>query len=124
MLEVKNVDGDLDFIIDDGSHHPEHQITSFIYLFEHGLKPGGIYIIEDIEMNYWLHGETYGQSTRYGRQHAGSFMNRLKDLVDVVNREFSPVGQGKRFSSSFGPAVDDWVSSVFVGHNCAVVVKM
>lgn len=40
MLSTKNITGNLDFIIDDGSHHPVHQIVSFTYLFEHGLKPG------------------------------------------------------------------------------------
>ena len=46
FLDVKKVEGQLDFIIDDGSHHPQHQIISFTFLFEKGLKPGGIYIIE------------------------------------------------------------------------------
>ncbi len=41
LLREKGVEkGGLDFIIDDGSHHPLHQITSFKFLFEHGLKPG------------------------------------------------------------------------------------
>lgn len=40
LLKSKGVERSLDFIIDDGSHHPAHQITSFKYLFEHGLKPG------------------------------------------------------------------------------------
>ncbi len=40
MLKEKHIEKNLDFIIDDGSHHPLHQITSFVYLFEHGLKPG------------------------------------------------------------------------------------
>lgn len=40
MLSAKNITGNLDLVIDDGSHHPVHQITSFTYLFEHALKPG------------------------------------------------------------------------------------
>ena len=39
-----------DVIIDDGSHHPEHQQVSLGVLFGH-LKPGGLYIIEDLEAN-------------------------------------------------------------------------
>ena len=122
LLDEKGVEGQLDFIIDDGSHHPMHQIVSFQYLFEKALKPGGVYIIEDIEMNYWLKGETYGHSTRYGKTHAGSLMNKLKELVDVVNREFSP--PNNMFSSSFGPAIDSYVSSVFFGANCVAIMKM
>ena len=30
-----------DLIIDDGSHHPRHQMVSFLHLFEHALEPGG-----------------------------------------------------------------------------------
>ena len=40
MLRVKNITNNLDFVIDDGSHHPVHQIASFHYLFVHALKPG------------------------------------------------------------------------------------
>jgi cephalosporin hydroxylase len=41
--------GDLKFdvIVDDGSHALEHQLASFNIL-KHLMKPGGIYIIEDI----------------------------------------------------------------------------
>jgi hypothetical protein len=41
--------GAFDFIVDDGSHSPAHQLESFRVLFEHALKPGGTYFIEDIE---------------------------------------------------------------------------
>ena len=37
-----------DIIIDDGSHISEHQIFSFERLF-HGLKRGGLYVVEDIQ---------------------------------------------------------------------------
>jgi hypothetical protein len=37
-----------DIIIDDCSHFGCHTARSFAYLFRKGLKPGGIYIIEDI----------------------------------------------------------------------------
>lgn len=43
-----------DIIIDDGSHIPKHQIASFEYLFKK-LKPGGIYVIEDIHTSYCNH---------------------------------------------------------------------
>ena len=49
---IGNLVGDLDFIIDDGSHHPEHQIKSFDYFFNENLKKGGLYIIEDIELEF------------------------------------------------------------------------
>jgi demethylmacrocin O-methyltransferase len=39
--------GPFDLIVDDGSHIPQHQIFSFQQLFA-SVKPGGVYIIEDI----------------------------------------------------------------------------
>jgi demethylmacrocin O-methyltransferase len=36
-----------DYIIDDGSHNPDHQKVSLELLYK-SLKPGGIYFIEDI----------------------------------------------------------------------------
>jgi SAM-dependent methyltransferase len=40
-------DGPFDFIIDDGSHYLNDQVRSFLLLKNH-LKPGGLYIIEDV----------------------------------------------------------------------------
>ena len=45
MLEKTG--GNLDVILDDGSHIPEHQILTFNTLFP-SVVPGGIYIIEDV----------------------------------------------------------------------------
>lgn len=43
--------GPWDIIIDDGSHNPAHQITTFNTLWPY-LNPGGIYAIEDLHPNY------------------------------------------------------------------------
>lgn len=40
--------GDLDVIIDDGSHRVDHQQITFEALWPH-LRPGGLYVIEDLE---------------------------------------------------------------------------
>jgi hypothetical protein len=40
---------DLDIIIDDGSHVPDHQINTFKHLFRHHMPERGIYAIEDCE---------------------------------------------------------------------------
>ena len=48
--------GNYDIIIDDGSHVPQHMVYTLYSLFDTALNPGGIYIIEDIETNYWKNG--------------------------------------------------------------------
>jgi len=42
-----------DIIIDDASHLGELTKISFWHLFNHHLKPGGIYVIEDWRTGYW-----------------------------------------------------------------------
>ena len=44
--------GTMDFIIDDGGHSMNQQQTSLLYLFNHGLNPGGVYIIEDLHTSW------------------------------------------------------------------------
>jgi hypothetical protein len=46
--EAIAVGGPFDIIIDDASHLGRHTARSFAHLFPRGLKPGGIYAIEDI----------------------------------------------------------------------------
>ena len=121
VLENKKLTRQLDLIVDDGSHIPQHQIISFEYLFYNGLKPGGVYIIEDIEMNYWRKGRTYGFLVEYGKESPESLMNILKDMVDVVNRHFeSPHSQ---HTSRFGKNIDKMICGIYFGHNAVVVSK-
>ncbi len=49
---VSIVKGGFDIIIDDASHNPSHQISSFEYLFPK-LNDGGIYVIEDLQTSYF-----------------------------------------------------------------------
>lgn len=49
LSNVVSTKGPFEVIIDDGSHVPEHQLNTFYHLFTKGLKPGGVYVIEDLE---------------------------------------------------------------------------
>jgi hypothetical protein len=79
----------LDFIIDDGSHVPEHQILSFNYLFENCLQDGGIYIIEDIETSYWKNGMvSIIYNVKSGYRKSNSVIEIFKKVLDNINYEF------------------------------------
>lgn len=46
-------DSTFDFIIDDGSHNPEHQLATLRHVYPH-LRTDGIYVIEDIPLGSHL----------------------------------------------------------------------
>lgn len=90
MISLSN--GNFDIIIDDGSHVPSHIITSFNALWN-TIKPGGYYIIEDVETSYWSkQSSIYGYSLR----NEPSTVEYFKNMVDEVNNEFI---KGKTSSS-------------------------
>jgi spermidine synthase len=47
---VEQSKGSFDVIIDDGGHTNDQIYNSFMHLFVHALKPGGIYFIEDLQV--------------------------------------------------------------------------
>lgn len=51
LLQTLKTTGDLDIVIDDGSHVSYHQIASFEVLFPY-VKKGGYYVIEDLHTSY------------------------------------------------------------------------
>lgn len=69
-----------DIVIDDGSHVVSDVIQSFALYFPK-VKPGGVYVIEDLHTSYW---EVFGG----GSDLTLSSMGFLKLLADVVNKEF------------------------------------
>lgn len=73
--------GPIDILIDDGSHHFEHQLATFRALFRH-VKPDGIYACEDTCTSYWQ--EEFGGGVRA----PGTFMEFVKDLIDELNAWF------------------------------------
>lgn len=78
--------GNYTVIIDDGSHVPSHQWNTFSALWPF-VKPGGLYIIEDIETSYWSkEASIYGN--RLASEH--NIMGKFKEMIDTaVNSEFN-----------------------------------
>ena len=67
----------IDILIDDGSHRCLDQIKTFEFLFPM-IADGGVYLCEDLQTSYQ---EQFGG----GFLRPGSFVARLKELVDEMN---------------------------------------
>lgn len=68
-----------DIIIDDGSHLPEHVRRTFGHLLGR-LRPGGLYIVEDVHCSYW---SRYGGGL--GRRN--SVAEWGKAFIDALNAD-------------------------------------
>lgn len=80
--KVTNEIGDINLIVDDGSHINKHVIQSFKYLFPK-LKKGGIYVVEDTQTSYW---KNYGgDSTNLNNKE--TIYGFFKSLIDCLNNE-------------------------------------
>ena len=115
-------------VLDDGSHIPEHQITTFNILFSSLLEEGGSYIIEDIETSYWRYYDCYGYKTCYGLGSSRSLIEAFKLVVDFVNREFLAPRERSRLERRLGHLGFDLdvlstVASVTYGQNCICLTK-
>lgn len=101
-----------DFILDDGSHVPKHQILTLEKLWK-CLKPGGIFIIEDIETNYWGKSQSYGYNfnSRYG-----NLIEYTTGAIHHINKEFQKAKPKPH-------QVFDKTESVFFGKNCIILEK-
>src|SRR5262249_28623091 len=61
LAEIVRAIGQIDIVIDDGSHFNEHVLQTFHFLFPL-LAPSGIYVIEDTQTSYW---HAYGGSNHH-----------------------------------------------------------
>ena len=70
-----------DIVIDDASHIAAPTRTSFWHLFDHHLKPGGLFAIEDWGTGYW---EAWpdGRAWRANEPHHAGMVGFIKELVD------------------------------------------
>lgn len=71
--------GNPDIVIDDGGHKMDEQQLSFKLLFPY-IKPGGVYVIEDLETSYY---EKWGGGPI---GHKKTTISLLKSFLDVINR--------------------------------------
>lgn len=82
-----------DVIIDDASHISSKTIASFVLLYPH-LKPGGVYVIEDLQTSYDV--EHYGPNEALANpnshlvEYPYTAMGFCKRLADEVNNGLFP----------------------------------
>ncbi|HEX3823833.1 MAG TPA: hypothetical protein VHV79_05150 [Mycobacteriales bacterium] len=81
LRAVVEATAELQIIIDDGSHRPEHILASFDVLFPL-LAEDGIYVIEDTQTSYWP--EFGGKANPRAK---GTTMDFVKRLIDGLNYE-------------------------------------
>lgn len=80
-----NEHGPFDIGIDDGSHVWSHQISTFETLWPR-IKPGGMYIVEDVLTSYpaWLERSSLTARTNY-TEGGVSAVTYFKRLIDEIN---------------------------------------
>jgi hypothetical protein len=125
---MKLIQHPVPLIVDDGSHFPPHQLSSFSMLFEGLLEPGGVYIIEDIETSYWNSGDIYGYPTRYGLYSRWSAVEILKLAVDYLNRNvLSQLDRNlveySMMIAGLSPLAVESISTLTFAQNCVLATK-
>jgi hypothetical protein len=104
--------GPFDIIIDDGSHISHHIIASFNALFPH-VKPGGLYVIEDLASSYW---PGWGGDADPSAQYRS--MEMIKNLLDGLHHS-----EQIRNTDDEPSATESTVTGVHVHHNLAIIEK-
>jgi hypothetical protein len=98
--------GELDLVIDDGSHICKHIIDNFNQIFPH-VKPGGIYVVEDTQTSYWP--ELRGGSEK-------NTVDFFKDLAHGLNYREQPGYANHTY-------LDKNITSIHFYHNLVFVYK-
>lgn len=102
--------GPFDLVIDDGSHFTHHQKKSFLAFFNY-LKPGGIYIIEDIQGSYI---NAWGGDPDLGKNNLISFLSKK---IHSVNLEYMTKKNQLKLSGY------EMIDKIFFIKNSVLIVK-
>lgn len=81
---VEAFGGEIDIVIDDGSHQARHMRRTFDILFPR-VAEGGLYIVEDLHCAYWK-----GFGGGYRRP---TFIEKAKNILDDMHHWYHPHGQ-------------------------------
>lgn len=75
---VQETGGNFDVIIDDGAHQNVHMYNSLVVLFSRALKPGGLYVIEDLEFSRLAAWKSMSRTSK------ASILDVLKDWMEQL----------------------------------------
>jgi hypothetical protein len=125
---VEKIGHPIDLIIDDGSHHPSHQLLTFSYLFSDVLRDNGVYVIEDIETSYWRNGSLYGYAMNYGLNDPWSVIEAFKVASDYINRRFlceedKSLLQYRMISIGLDPGSAEMIETIQFSQNCIIAER-
>lgn len=117
---LKTSGGNFDIVIDDGSHVPWHVLLSFYVLFP-SVKPGGLYVVEDVETSYWnvFNARIYNyllNDTGVGQ--SGNVVEFFTDLTNIINGRVQGSPNLMLFSK-----MEHEISSIQFAENCIIIRK-
>jgi SAM-dependent methyltransferase len=112
--------GPFDVIIDAGSHTSSHVVDTFRCLFANALSESGVYMVEDVDRDYW---------TPY-RDSRVSFIDFVRALIDAMHGHYQVatgetnfrVGHPDRIREVSVPAVTSILGSIEI-YDSVVVVR-
>ena len=89
---LHGIAGDVDLIIDDGSHIPQHQASCLAEGMMR-LRPGGLYILEDIGTSHPLHSGFTQDSMQNGRRVANALnvLLAIQHVKDTGPADYSTI---------------------------------
>lgn len=122
LNKVMDEIGEVDLIIDDGSHVQSDIITSFKVLLPK-LKSGGIFVAEDLQCSYWKH---YGGGLQHhnGGYKSFSAMEYFKSLTDGLNyKEQATEDRGEGITPKEPDYLDLNITSIHFYHNLCFMYK-
>jgi hypothetical protein len=127
-LAASKIQRPVSVIIDDGSHHPSHQLMTFSEFFPRLLAPNGTYIIEDIETSYWRRGSIYGYEFNYGLNDPWSLVEAFKVAADYVNRRYLSLPdrsliEYKMISVGLDPSAVELADCISFSRNLVAITK-
>ena len=87
MLLKNYIKHKVDIIIDDASHIPDHQLKTFIEMFDL-LKNKGIYIIEELDI-YESFTEAYNKNSNNNQLILRNFLYQIKNEKNLSDVKFT-----------------------------------